>query len=197
MLEEDTTVKKEEALLVAIRQGNRKVLEEQYEVYRTAFLDWGQRRYQCEREALVDVYQEAFIVLYQNLVSGKLDEMSCSIRTYIFSVAKNLLFKQFRRNTRTDTTQGDELYLLADEDLNIEEEWVLTDQQKSLRNAIQSMGKVCQELITLYYYHGLDQESIMQRMQYKNTQTVKSQKVRCMRQLEKLAKSKFLGELME
>lgn len=197
MLEEDTTVKKEEALLVAIRQGNRKVLEEQYEVYRTAFLDWGQRRYQCEREALVDVYQEAFIVLYQNLVSGKLDEMSCSIRTYIFSVAKNLLFKQFRRNTRTDTTQGDELYLLADEDLNIEEEWVLTDQQKSLRNAIQSMGKVCQELITLYYYHGLDQESIMQRMQYKNTQTVKSQKVRCMRQLEKLAKSKFLGELMD
>jgi len=26
---------------------------------------------------------------------------------------------------------------------------------------------------------------------------VKSQKVRCMRQLEKLAKSKFLGELMD
>lgn len=197
MLEEDTTVKKEKALLVAIRQGNRKVLQEQYEVHRTAFMDWGVRRYQCEREALVDVYQEAFIVLYQNLVSGKLDEMSCSIRTYIFSVAKNLLFKQFRRNTRTDTTQGDQLYLLADDDLNIEEEWVLTDQQKSLRNAIQSMGKVCQELITLYYYHGLDQESIMQRMQYKNTQTVKSQKVRCMRQLEKLAKSKFLGELMD
>lgn len=197
MLEEDTTVKKEEALLVAIRQGNRKVLQEQYEVHRTAFMDWGKRRYQCEPEALVDVYQEAFIVLYQNLVSGQLDKMSCSIRTYIFSVAKNLLFKQFRRNTRTDTSQGDQLYLLADEDLNIEEKWVLTDQQKSLRDAIQSMGKVCQELITLYYYYGLDQESIMQRMQYKNTQTVKSQKVRCMRQLEKLAKSRFLGELME
>lgn len=195
MLDENTTVKKEAALLVAIRQGNRKVLHQQYELHRTAFMDWGIRRYQCDREALVDVYQEAFIVLYQNLVAGKLDNMNCSVRTYIFSVAKNLLFKQFRRNTKTDTTQGDQLYLLADEDLNMEEELVLTDQQQNLKRAIQGLGKVCQELITLYYYHGLDQESITQRMQYKNTQTVKSQKVRCMRQLEKLAKSKFRGEL--
>ncbi len=188
MLDEETTVNKEKALLVAIRQGHRKVLDQQYELHRTSFMDWGIRRYQCDKEDLVDVYQEAFIVLYQNLVAGKLDDMNCSIRTYIFSVAKNLLFKQFRRNSRIDTTQGDQLYLLADEDLNREEEMVLTDQQQDLKIAIQGLGKVCQELITLYYYHGLDQESIMQRMQYKNTQTVKSQKVRCMRQLEKLLK---------
>ncbi|MBX2873958.1 MAG: sigma-70 family RNA polymerase sigma factor [Saprospiraceae bacterium] len=195
MKEEVGTIQKEKALLSKIREGERKVLHQQYQLHRTAFVEWAERRYRCRTEDLMDIYQEAFIVLYQNLVEGKIDDMKCSIRTYIFSVAKNLLFKQFRTNSRVESTDTEAMYYLADEDLNVEEEWVATEKQLNLKQAIAQLGKVCQELLTLFYYHGLDQESIMQRMEYKNRQTVKSQKVRCMRQLEKLAKSSFEGEL--
>lgn len=195
MKEDVGILQKEESILSKIREGERKVLHQQYQLHRAAFIDWAERRYQCREEDLVDVYQEAFIVLYQNLIEGKIEKMQCSIRTYIFSVAKNLLFKQFRTNTKVESTKVEELYYLADSDLNIEEEWVAKDEQANLKRAIAQLGKVCQQLLTLFYYHGLDQESIMHRMQYKNRATVKSQKVRCMRQLEKLAKSSFEGEL--
>ena len=196
MSSEADTIKKEKAILLAIEQGDRKILHQQYHSHRTAFIQWASRRYQCEEEALIDVYQEAFIVFYQNLVSKKLTGMKCSIRTYIFSVAKNLLFKQFRKNARKEDSSGDDFVLLAADELNMEERLVLSDRQKSLKSAIASLGKVCQQLLTLFYYHELDQESIMKRMQYKNRQTVKSQKVRCMRQLEALVKGKFLEDLI-
>ena len=196
MEEEVGIIEKEESLLADIRQGKRRVLHQQYQLHRRAFVDWAKRRYQCREEDLVDVYQEAFIVFYQNVVEGKIDQMKCSIRTYIFSVAKNLLFKQFRANQKVQTTDTDELFYLADQDLNVEEVWVINDRQANLKRAVAQLGEVCEQLLTLFYYHGLDQESIMHRMEYKNRQTVKSQKVRCMRQLEKLAKSRFEGKLL-
>ena len=196
MEEEVGIIEKEESLLADIRQGKRRVLHQQYQLHRRAFVDWAKRRYQCREEDLVDVYQEAFIVFYQNVVEGKIDQMKCSIRTYIFSVAKNLLFKQFRANQKVKTTDTDELFYLADQDLNVEEVWVINDRQANLKRAVAQLGEVCEQLLTLFYYHGLDQESIMHRMEYKNRQTVKSQKVRCMRQLEKLAKSRFEGKLL-
>lgn len=197
MKEETGIIQKEKSLLSKLRQGERKVLYQQYHLHRTAFVDWAQRRYQCQEHDVIDVYQEAFMVLYQNLVEGKIVDMQCSIRTYLFSVAKNLLFKQFRTNKRLETIDTDELYYLADQDLNIEEAWILSDRQANLQGAIAQLGKVCQQLLTLFYYHGLDQDTIMRRMQYKNRATVKSQKVRCMRQLEKLAKSSFAEDLLQ
>ena len=46
--------------------------------------------------AIEDIFQDALIALYENAQNGKLDTIKSSLKTYLFSISKFMLFKKFK-----------------------------------------------------------------------------------------------------
>ena len=175
----------DQIILEGIKAGDEQILSSLYPLYRDDFIRWANRRFQVSAADQLDAYQEAVVILYQNVMEGKLTQLNCSLRTYLFSVGKHLLYKQFQHQQREAPADQEALLTLTDRDLPPGPE-LLTTRQEQLRVAFAKLGDRCRQLLTLFYYCEFGHDAIMYRLNYKNTDTVKSQKLRCMEQLRNL-----------
>ncbi|NJO87114.1 MAG: sigma-70 family RNA polymerase sigma factor [Lewinella sp.] len=55
-----------------------------YRQHRTAFVRYASQQLGSEEDDAADCFQEAVIVFYKNVSGGRLEALSCSIRTYLF-----------------------------------------------------------------------------------------------------------------
>src|SRR5690606_36626853 len=70
-------------------------------------------------------------------------------------------------------------------DVNIElEQEELTIEQVLLKKHFSTLGKKCQELLTLFYYRGYTIKDIIETSDYTSENVVKSAKSRCMKTLK-------------
>ncbi len=182
-------------IIEAIRDNRAGIAKLLYLRYREPFFAWARPRYRANHEDLADSFQEAIIVFYQNVQEGKITELRSSIKTYLFGVGKNLLLKRYDKNKRYLSTDADDAPEIEGIDVSLEERYDLTHRQKTLQRAFALLGENCRELLTFFYYRNFDNEEIARRMDYKNTDTVKSRKRNCMVKLEKILEEKFKEEL--
>lgn len=171
-------------LLAAIRNGDESVIGKLYDQHRTRFLIWGKRKFPLEQTVLVDIYQDAVIILYQNVAEGKVTELSSSLETYLFGIAKHLCLRELRRRKRA-IGQEDEIpeVAVAPEFLQKEEQ---DHRQTLLQEGLRLLGSNCRQMIEFFYYYNFSHEVIADRLSYKSANAVKTQKHRCMQQLKNL-----------
>lgn len=62
---------KEERLIQRIRNGNKKDLGKVYTIHKPQFVDFA-KKYTKEEDMILDIYQDSVIILYENILSGKL-----------------------------------------------------------------------------------------------------------------------------
>jgi len=171
-------------LRVSLKKGDLSVLDAIYRENRLPFIKFASR-FDVTDEDVLDVYQDAIIALRDNVVNGTLQQLNCSIRTYLFSIGKFMIYKTYKAKTKMK---------LAEEDLTIDvEPYVFTDQydatdvlQQKIDAHFESLGDKCQELLKLFYYHGLNLKEIQAHFNYDNYNVVKSQKSRCLKTLKAL-----------
>lgn len=182
--------KNTEFTLEELRMGSDTVLRQVYEENRNKFLNFA-RRYDLSDDENIDIYQDAFIIFHDNVMSGKVQSFTSSIATYLFGIGKYLIFDQMKKNKRTvgsnyDLTRvGEEDELVTTLELDEPE---LTPEQQLLQKHFPSLGKQCQELLTLFYYRGFTIQEIMQAENYNSENVVKAAKSRCMRTLKERIK---------
>lgn len=174
-------------IISAIQGGDETIMEVVYDQYRTEFLVWGQKSYPLEREALIDIYQDAVIILYQNVAEKKMTSLSSTLKTYLFGIAKHLIFRELNRQNK-GPQRLDEVPEIAVAPHYLQQA-TEDHTQYHIRNALDKLGSSCRQLIEYFYYYDFSMEVIAQRMRYKNANTVKAQKRRCMQQLEDLFKA--------
>lgn len=177
--------------LEVLKQGADSVLKQVYEENREKFLNFA-RRYHLSEAENIDIYQDAYIIFYDNIMSGKVKEFTSSISTYLFGIGKYLIFDQMKKNKKTISSEYD-LSMVGKEDelvsmLEIEEK-VLTAEQELLQKHFGALGKKCQELLTLFYYRGYTINEIMTAEDYNSENVVKASKSRCMKNLKELIQS--------
>lgn len=177
------------AVITRIKSGDRSSLHKVYLQYRGDFLDWASARFNCDEETAKDIWQEVMIIFYENIVEGKLVQLTSKLRTYLFGIGRNLLLRKMDKAKRWVSLEAEE-----DHDQPEGEDWgeltedhslELSERQQMLRSVLAAMGPPCQPLLLLFYYHRYTMESIMERLKYKNADVAKSQKARCMRTLRK------------
>jgi len=166
-----------------LRQDDKQALETVYIKYRQAFIGFMRQQGLSESDAL-DVYQESIIALHQNFVSRQLQLQSSSLKTYLFGIGKYKMLDRIKAaqpvstvpHSTTDYTE-----------INMEEE-SLTHEQELLFKHFSQLGESCQRLLKLFYYRGLSIKEIVALTDYKDDNTVKAYKSRCLKQLKKLIK---------
>ncbi len=162
-----------------LREEGLRAVEKLYAQWREEFLAFASR-YGGSQDDVLDAYQDALIILYENVRKGKLTELSSSPKTYLFSIGKYTLLNSLKRQGKQRT--------LVSEAVEQEVSWTppddeLNDRQQRLMVALKGLGKSCQELIDLFYYQRLSIREIVAKTGLKNENTVKAQKSRCVKSL--------------
>ncbi|MEX0274928.1 MAG: RNA polymerase sigma factor, partial [Flavobacteriaceae bacterium] len=166
----------------ALRQDNKNVLQEVYTEYRQAFIRFG-KTYNLNEDDILDIYQEAIIAMHQNFVIKKVMlNKGTTLKTYLFGIGKNLIRNQLKKNAAkvTDHIEAEV------EDEAYEGNTLL---KEKLTQGFGQLGESCREMIKLYYYRGLTPKEIASMTHYKDENTVKSLKSRCLKKLGQIVKT--------
>ena len=171
-------------LIEAFHLDKEGVLNEVYILYRSEFLSYASN-FCHDAEMRIDCFQEAVISLYENLVKRKINHDSSSVKTYLFAIGKNKILNELRKSKRMTQQDGDI------PETAYEVETIHQERAKVLlRLAFDKLGTKCQQILSKYYYHQYSIDAIMHDMNYKNENTVKAHKSRCVSQLRELMNTK-------
>ena len=177
----------EQSCIRQIQDGDRNAIRILYDAYRTPCLQWMSNRHRLNMEDLVDIYQEAMIVLYRHITQGKLDDRTGSLKTYLFAICQNMGLKKWAKSA-VENNVDEDLSLIADWELNVGEHLVHEEWRSELRTQIGQLGSPCREIVLLYYYDKNSIGSIQQKMGYKSEEVVRTQKKRCLTKLRAFLK---------
>jgi RNA polymerase sigma factor (sigma-70 family) len=184
----------QDELFHRLKAGDERVVLSLYEQYRSSFLSWSQKRYGISEEDAADCFQDAVIALWNNVMNGKLEDLQSSLKTYLFSIGKNYVLTKIRKDTR-EPVWTEELEEMKRSDLPDPEALYLGNERvRVVADLVETLSEPCKSILRYYYYKRFSMEAIAETMQYKNADTVKSQKLRCVKELQEKA-GRFFADL--
>lgn len=174
----------EQQLIEALGKGNKTVVKDIYLEHKNSFRFFA-KKFQLSENDISDIYQDATIALFENAIDGKLNKIKCTVKTYLFSIGKNMIYSKLKQNNKsvllnTETIKDDynEKVILNETPLNM--------YQIQMQRGFRILGEQCKKILTLFYYNGYTLDEITETMGYENKDVAKSQKSRCVRQLKKI-----------
>jgi len=172
----------DEQLIAGIKEGNSAVLETVYKTFFPGIQTFVLQNSGTEEEAR-DLCQEAIIVLYEKL-SRQGTELSCSVKTYLYSVTRNLWLKKLSSRNKSITSLNEqEEFLLVEEDTADWSEKELM--YEKINHSMELLGNPCADIIKDFYYNRLSIQEIADKHGYNNTDTAKNQKYKCLMRLRR------------
>ena len=140
-----------------------------------------------------DIYQEGVIVFYEKIKSNSL-ELSCQIKTYLYSVCRRLWLKRLAEKGRyANRIEDSENYLSLEEDVPQHEE---NERQFGvMAEALDQLGEPCPSLLEDFYIRAQGMQDIVEKFGYTNTDTAKNQKYKCLQRLKKLFFTSYKPEV--
>lgn len=164
-------------------------IEQLYLAHKSKYLSWAKSNYNVDHNSLLDVYQDAIIILYNHIKNNKLDELQSSIEAYLFGITKNLLLKKIKKNKKIDYVEAVDDRYLESVNFNIYSDENDDLNQQKLQKAFAKLGVNCREILTLFYYERYSLESIQNELSYGSTGAVKSRKYQCLKKLKDIFRS--------
>jgi RNA polymerase sigma factor (sigma-70 family) len=171
----------EASVLHAIKEGNPEGLSFVYKTYRESFISWCIKSYSCTMDEAKDIYQNAIVIFYENTMSGKFTAAHASLKTYLFGIGKNKAREVLRMNTRWVNFEYSHEESSMDESGEFKEEDV-----QIVGHALTALGDPCRQLLELYFFKHETMDKIATAMGYKNSDSAKNQKYKCLARLRSL-----------
>ena len=133
-------------------------------------------------EIAKDVFQDAIIILIENVHAKKLD-LTCSIKTYLYSICKYLWLDQLRQNKRERQMidMYEEEYITNDISIQF---YKTPDVFDNVSSAIKTLGDSCQHLLECYYYKNMSWDEIANELGYSSAASARNQKYKCLERIK-------------
>ncbi|MCB0513724.1 MAG: sigma-70 family RNA polymerase sigma factor [Bacteroidetes bacterium] len=166
-------------LIEQLKYGNDLFIKQFYNDNREKFINYFLKRGLNKDEAL-DMYQDAVIILFEKAKQNKLNDIKCSVSTYLFGIGK-FIFLKIKKKKHT-------LAIAADFEM-IDTENILLDNEikhNILMNNFELLGEQCKKVLQLFYFEEKKLDEIQIILDYSNKEVLKSQKSRCLKQLKEL-----------
>jgi len=161
-------------------------------------------------DEIEDIYQETFLAVHENLHRGSI-EADTNWRAYIMRIGLNqtMTYCKAKGKFVTETQAGgdddderpDWLSEMAPLETQVDE---TTDDPKERERMIAVMNGImgsltgkCRDLLPSFYYARMSMEEICQELGYANTDSAKSQRLKCFNKLKEAvrARLKMMGLL--
>lgn len=165
-----------------LREQSSEILGYVYSNYRREFIGFA-IKYSIDKDKALDIYQDSVIALYQNFATKSVDlKENVSVKTYLFGIGKNKIYSELKRSKKNFNIIDFDHEVSSTITKNDE----LTIQQLKLKKGLAQMGVKCKRILNLFYYRGLTIKEIVEHTLYKDENTVKSLKSRCLKKLKEL-----------
>lgn len=172
----------------ALQEKNELVFTHLYESCRGPFFGFIRKHYGKNDDYITDLYQDACVAMWENIQKGKLtpDNLTCSLQTYLNGIGKFKLMARDRKYREMLVDQEFDLGGYSVESLRDE-----IERDEIVLSTVNKMQEPCRTLLDKYYWEELSGEEIATQMNYKNTDTVKTQKYKCMQKLKTVLAQKL------
>lgn len=169
-------------LKVRFRDDAESTIKSIYDEYKKSFIHFALSKTKDEH-LIIDIYQEAIIGLYQNLINDKITTNYATVKTYLFEIGKRQLYTELQKRSKEIYHEEPRSLLIISHDSE------LSSENELLKKSIRMLGETCQKLLTLFYYHNYSIDAIVHELDLKNENSVKANKSRCLKNLQKIIKS--------
>jgi len=169
------------SFLDLLKTDRTKALTDVYKQHRSEFIGWACKTFGCTPDEAKDVYQNAIIILYENSVNGKLTELNSSVKTYLFAIGKNKLKELARQKN-----QKENFSLAAEPEWEDAVEEIPEEYLQRALLSLEKLGDPCQSLLKDFFYHKYTMAQLTKKYGYKNEDTTKNQKYKCLMRLRKI-----------
>lgn len=173
-------------MLDAIRNGDDRALQRLYAEHRESFMQWFQRSYGLSDEDSKDLFQHAIVVFYSNLRSGKIVSLKSSPKTYLYGIGKNLAREWKRKTTQESTAISKLLEQQFEGHQSTEEKARYESNVRRMYLALNRLGDPCKSILKFFYLDRQSMENIAVLLGFKNAETVKSKKYKCLKRLKSI-----------
>ncbi len=167
-----------------LKQKDKATLQKIYIDNREAFVNFA-KSYHIEEYDSLDIYHDSILVLQENALKGKINDLNSSISTYLFAIGKYKIFHSFREKAKVNIKDDIEI---VEKNFEFDVDFYgenLTKQQTLLKEGFKKLGKRCKNILELYF-GGYDLDEITDILNYSNKNVLKSQKSRCIKQIKNI-----------
>ena len=161
-----------------------------YDELRPSFIAYFGNRYSFLRaEDIADIYNDSLLAFYQNIESGKLATLTCSIKSYIYTIGRNKAVDLIRSqhpeaHVSADTIEMFDRVNAIWEDANETER----EKQNAVRHIVNKLVEPCRTILNLFYYEMESMKAIAKQMKYASADVAKTKKNQCMTKVRNVAK---------
>ncbi|MFC0606058.1 RNA polymerase sigma factor [Winogradskyella pulchriflava] len=145
------------------------------------------------KEHAKDIYQEAFLAVWQNIKQDKfIPKNESSINGYLFTIAKNKWMDVLRSQGYKKTIVASQLqyFEVKDEENNGIDDDILKDERlQDVMLAFKNLGEACKSLLSKFYFEKKSMNLIAQELALDSAST-RNKKYRCMQKLKAIALKK-------
>ncbi len=143
-----------------------------------------------------DIFHDGLISFYKQAQNGL--TLTCAIKTYLFSICRNLWLKRLRKSGRSDRLE-DQHNEIVELD-NDPEEFLIIDECAGLvAENLKNLGGDCQKIIVYSYFDQFKADEIAKLMDYATPQVARNKKSSCLKRFREqvLEKGKAGGSLRQ
>jgi RNA polymerase sigma factor (sigma-70 family) len=171
----------EETIVNGIRDHDSKILQYVYET-QYPIIEGYIVHNQGTRDQAKDVFQEAMIIVYKRVRSGKL-ELRCKFGTYVYAICKNIWIQERKKYLlRAEKLRQQPLMV---HDPGPADDPLLQDHLNELFNKhFNELSEDCQKILSMYF-NNFNVEEIRTAMNYKDLHHAADRKYRCKKSLIK------------
>lgn len=137
-----------------------------------------------------DIYQEAFLAVWQNVKQDKfIPQSESSISGYLYTIAKNKWMDVLRSQGYKKTIAASQMsfFEIKDEENNGIDDDILKDKRlEDVMHAFKNLGDACRSLLRKFYFEKKSMNDIAKELQLDSAST-RNKKYRCMQKLKDIA----------
>ena len=166
------------AVIAAIHEKDEKTIKKLYLENKKPFTAYFQKHYSIPKDIIGEMYQESYYIAYCKIKEGY--ELTGKLSALLIGIGKNLYRTEHKRIkviTPIDATTE-----------NLDNQYVDTaiEKQNIVRQQVLKLTEPCKTILINLYYHQLKYKEMIKEMEnYKNINTLKSQKYKCIQSLKK------------
>jgi RNA polymerase sigma factor (sigma-70 family) len=134
-----------------------------------------------------DIFQEV-MVAFINLLKAEKFRGESSIRTFLFSLNKNIWLNELKRRGRAAAREEKYEKMANREEQTVDVAMELRQTKQDLLNTLETLGENCKKILLLFYYENKSMREILAELPYENEQVVRNKKSKCLKKLETLVK---------
>ncbi|HEU4903246.1 MAG TPA: sigma-70 family RNA polymerase sigma factor [Flavisolibacter sp.] len=134
-----------------------------------------------------DIFQEVLVAFIHLLRAGKFRGES-SIRTFLFSLNKNIWLNELKRRGRASAREEKYEKAMNREEPTADIAMELRQTKQELLKTLDALGENCKKILLLFYYENRSMKEIVTALPYENEQVVRNKKSKCLKKLEELVK---------